>query len=161
MSRFSSQKLFDGYSTCFRQWRAGGTHCKYIHGYGVSFKIWFEGELDHRNWVFDFGGLKRSVNLIEGMKPDDYFKWLLDHTYIVAKDDPELELFKSLNAKGIIVLRILENVGCEQFAKHIYDVINDYLILETQGRVKATKVEFYENNKNSASYEYKPAQTLI
>jgi len=49
MGNFISTKVFDGYSTVFRQWRAEGTHCKFIHGYGVSFQIWFEGELDEKN----------------------------------------------------------------------------------------------------------------
>ena len=47
MSQYISTKVFDGYSTVFRQWRAEGTHCKFLHGYGVSLKVWFEGELDH------------------------------------------------------------------------------------------------------------------
>jgi hypothetical protein len=29
--KFQSTKLFDGYSACFRQWKADGTHCKYLH----------------------------------------------------------------------------------------------------------------------------------
>ena len=34
----------------------------------VSFKVCFEGELDDRNWVWDFGGMKRATrDLIEGM----------------------------------------------------------------------------------------------
>ena len=49
MATFKSTKLFDGYSTCFRQWRADGTHCKFLHGYAVSFRVWFEGDLDYRN----------------------------------------------------------------------------------------------------------------
>jgi hypothetical protein len=84
MAKFKSTKLFDGYSTCFRQWRAEDTHCKYLHGYAVSFRVWFEGDLDHRNWVWDFGGMKRSKTKILGMSPKDYFAWLLDHTTIVA-----------------------------------------------------------------------------
>ncbi len=47
MAKYNSTKLFDGYSTCFRQWRAEGTHCRFLHGYVVSFRVWFEGELDH------------------------------------------------------------------------------------------------------------------
>ena len=39
------------YSTAFRQWRSK-SHCKYLHGYSLSFKVTFEGELDERNWVF-------------------------------------------------------------------------------------------------------------
>jgi 6-pyruvoyltetrahydropterin/6-carboxytetrahydropterin synthase len=57
MGSFRSTKIFDGYSTVFRQWKAEGTHCKFLHGYGVSLKVWFEGELDERNWVWDFGGM--------------------------------------------------------------------------------------------------------
>jgi 6-pyruvoyltetrahydropterin/6-carboxytetrahydropterin synthase len=50
----------------FRQWKAEDTHCKFLHGYAVSFRVWFEGELDHRNWVWDFGGMKRSKTKING-----------------------------------------------------------------------------------------------
>ena len=41
VKRFESQKVFDGYSACFRQWKAEGTHCKFLHGYAVSFKLGF------------------------------------------------------------------------------------------------------------------------
>ena len=54
---YRSTKVFDGFSTVFRQWKAEGTHCRFLHGYGISFKVTFEGELDNRNWVWDFGGM--------------------------------------------------------------------------------------------------------
>ena len=150
---FQSTKLFEGYSTCFRQWRATGTHCQYLHGYDVSFRVWFEGDLDARNWVFDFGGMKRAQNKIDGMNPNEYFNWLLDHTTIIAQDDPELESFKQLEKKGVIQLRILPNVGCERFAEFLFHKINDFLKTETQSRVRVVKLEFYENHKNSATFE--------
>ena len=153
MSKFTSTKLFDGYSACFRQWRAEGTHCRFLHGYAVSFRVWFEGELDHRNWVFDFGGMKRAKTSILGMSPKDYFAYLLDHTTIVAEDDPYLLHFKQLDTEGVIQLRILPNVGCEKFAEHLYNIINEFLGEETDGRVRATRVEVYEHERNSASYE--------
>ena len=149
---FQSTKLFDGYSTCFRQWKAEDTHCKYLHGYAISFKVWFEGELDHRNWVFDFGGMKRAVTTINNMSPKDYFAWLLDHTTLIAKDDPHLEKFQKLHEAGVIQLRIMENTGCERLAEFLYNLINKFLAAETNERVIATKVEVYENEKNSASY---------
>ena len=152
MSKFKSTKLFDGYSACFRQWRAEGTHCRFLHGYAVSFRVWFEGELDHRNWVFDFGGMKRAKTSISGMPPKDYFAFLLDHTTIVAQDDPYLEHFKQMDNDGIIQLRIMESVGCERFAEYLYKTINDFLREETEGRVRVTQVEFSEHNKNSAIY---------
>lgn len=153
MSKFKSTKLFDGYSTCFRQWKADGTHCKFLHGYAVSFRVWFEGQLDERNWVWDFGGMKRAKNTIYGKTPKQFFEWLLDHTTVVAEDDPYLDHFRQMHDDGIVQLRILPAVGCERFAEYLYGVINDFLDKETNGRVKAVKVEVYEHERNSASYE--------
>jgi len=153
MAKFKSTKLFDGYSTVFRQWKAEDTHCKFLHGYAVSFRVWFEGELDHRNWVFDFGGMKRAKYTIDNMSPKDFFAWLLDHTTIVAEDDPYLDKFKQMHEDGIIQLRVLPATGCEKFAEFLFNVINSFLKAETEGRVKAVKVEVYEHEKNSASYE--------
>jgi 6-pyruvoyltetrahydropterin/6-carboxytetrahydropterin synthase len=150
--KFQSTKLFDGYSACFRQWKAEGTHCRFLHGYAVSFRVWFEGELDERNWVWDFGGMKRANGNIEGMSPKAFFDYLLDHTTIVAEDDPYLPLFKQMDAEGIIQLRVLPSVGCERFAEYLYEKINTFLLEETDGRVRATKVEVYEHERNSASY---------
>ena len=152
MHRYVSTKLFDGYSTCFRQWKADGTHCRFLHGYAVSFRVWFEGDLDHRNWVFDFGGMKRSKTEINHMQPKEFFSWLLDHTTIIAHDDPYMDKFIQMDKDGIIQLRVLPYVGCERFAEYLYSVINGFLAEETNGRVKATKVEVYEHEKNSASY---------
>lgn len=152
-NKFTSRKRIDGYSTCFRQWKADGTHCKYLHGYGIYFDITFEGDLDYRNWVADFGLFKRAKTTIMGMSPKDYFAWLLDHTTIVAEDDPYLEQFKQMDRDRIIQLRILPAVGCERFAEFLYNKINEFLQVETQGRVRAVKVEVYEHERNSASYE--------
>ena len=152
MGKFQSTKLFDGYSTVFRQWKAEGTHCKFLHGYAVSFRVWFEGELDERNWVWDFGGMKRAKNTIQDRSPKDFFTWLLDHTTVMAEDDPYLPIFKKMEEEGIIQLRILPATGCERFAEYLYNVINEFLLKETDGRVKAVKVEVYENERNAASY---------
>ena len=152
MGKFQSTKLFDGYSTCFRQWKAENTHCKFLHGYAVSFKVWFEGDLDERNWVFDFGGMKRAENTINGMSPKDYFTWLLDHTTIIAEDDPYMNQFLQMHVDGVIQLRVLPATGCERFAEYLHTTINNFLKKETDGRVRAVKVEVYEHERNSASY---------
>jgi 6-pyruvoyltetrahydropterin/6-carboxytetrahydropterin synthase len=96
--------------------------------------------------------MKRSKNTIEDMSPKDYFAWLLDHTTIVAVDDPYLKTFEQMHEDGIIQLRILSATGCEKFAEHLYRIINIFLLHETEGRVKAIKVEVYEHERNSASY---------
>jgi 6-pyruvoyltetrahydropterin/6-carboxytetrahydropterin synthase len=152
MAKFNSTKLFDGFSTVFRQWKADGTHCSFLHGYGVSFKIIFEGELDERNWVWDFGGMKRAKNTIDGMNPKMWMDHMFDHTTIIAEDDPHLNFFEGMHVKGIIQLRVIPATGAEQFAKYIYDKVNAFVLEETNNRVRVTQVEFSEHNKNSAIY---------
>ena len=153
MSKFQSTKLFDGFSCVFRQWKAEGTHCRFLHGYGVSFRVWFEGELDERNWVWDFGGMKRAKGNIDGMNPKAWMDYMFDHTTIVATDDPGIGGFRTMNELGIIQLRELEAVGAEQFAKYIYDKLNNFVQEETNGRVSVVRVEFMEHSKNTAIYE--------
>jgi len=153
MITFKSSKLFDGFSTVFRQWRAEGTHCRFLHGYAVSFRVDFEGDLDERNWVWDFGGMKRAYGNIDGMNPKQWFDYLLDHTTIVAEDDPYLEQFKQMADDGIIQLRILPYTGAERFAEYLFQKINEFVQDETHYRVRVAKVEVFENGRNSASYE--------
>ena len=150
MAKFQSTKLFDGFSCVFRQWKAEDTHCKYLHGYALSFRIWFEGELDERNWVWDFGGMKRAKGRIDGLSPKAWMESMFDHTTIIADNDPHLYQFQKMNTDGIIQLRILPAVGAEQFAKYIFGKINTFVLAETKNRVKVVKVEVYENERNSA-----------
>jgi len=153
MKTFKSTKVFDGYSCVFRQWKAEGTHCKYLHGYGVSFKVWFEGELDEKNWVWDFGGMKRAKSTIDGMNPKVWMDHMLDHTTIIAEDDPYLDIFREMNNDGIIQLRIIPATGAERFAEYFYNKINDFVQEETESRVKVVQVEFREHEKNTAIYK--------
>ena len=142
---FNSTKIFSGFSTSFRQWKAADSHCQYIHGYALKFKVWFEGELDDKNWVIDFGCFKRN-----GVK--EWLKGWFDHTTVIAEDDPELELFKEMHECGIIDLRILSYVGCEKFAEHVALYLQDIVDKETNGRVAVQKVQCWEHEDNMAEY---------
>ena len=153
MGKFQSTKLFDGYSCVFRQWKAEDTHCRFLYGYGISFRVWFEGELDERNWVWDFGGMKRAKGTIEGRNPKEWMDYMFDHTTIIAEDDLHLEDFKVMHYKGLIQLRIIEATGAEQFAKYIFEKLNVFVQEETEGRVKVAQVEFMEHSKNTAIYK--------
>ena len=102
---FISTKVFDGFSCVFRQAKAEGTHCRFLHGYGISFKVWFKGELDERNWVWDFGGMKRAKTEIDGMSAKMWMDHMFDHTMLVATDDPFLESFRRMDEAGVIQLR--------------------------------------------------------
>ena len=149
---FVSTKVFDGFSCCFRQWKATTTHCQYLHGYGVSFKVWFEGELDERNWVWDFGGMKRAKTKIDGKSPKEWMDYMFDHTIIVAEDDPYINTLQQLDNAGIAQVRTVPATGAEKFAEFIYHKLNKFVKEETGGRVKVGQVEFMEHNKNSAIY---------
>jgi 6-pyruvoyltetrahydropterin/6-carboxytetrahydropterin synthase len=151
--KFQSTKLFDGYSCVFRQWKAEGTHCRFLHGYGISFRVWFEGELDERNWVWDFGGMKRAKGTIDGKNPKEWMDYMFDHTTIIAEDDPFVNAFKEMETAGVAQIRIIPAVGAEQFAKFIFEKLNLFVQEETSDRVKVVRVEFMEHNKNTAIYE--------
>ena len=152
MGKFQSSKVFDGFSTVFRQWKAETTHCKFLHGYGVSFKLYFEGDLDERNWVWDFGGMKRAKGKIDDMSPKEWFDYMFDHTFIVAEDDPYLQSFQKMEEAGVAQVRVVPATGAERFAQFVYDKVNKFIEEETNGRVSIAKVEFREHNKNAAIY---------
>ena len=147
---FKSTKKFDGFSTVFRQWKADGTHCRFLHGYDIEFRITFEGELDERNWVWDFGGMKRANNKIDGMSPKEWMDYMFDHTFVVAEDDPFKESFMKMDEAGVAQVRVIPAVGAERFAQYVYEKVNEFVQAETEGRVRVVSVEFMENHKNSA-----------
>jgi len=157
---FISTKVFDGFSCCFRQWKATTTHCQYLHGYGVSFKVWFEGELDERNWVWDFGGMKRAKTKIDGKSPKEWMDYMFDHTVLIAEDDPMRMQFEMMHNdqprgkqyEGPMRIRIVPATGAEKFAEFIFNKLNPFVQEETNGRVKVKQVEFREHGKNSAIY---------
>ena len=149
---FRSTKKFDGFSTVFRQWKANTTHCQYLHGYDVEFEITFEGDLDDRNWVWDFGGMKRAKNTIDGMMPKEWMDFMFDHTFVVAEDDPFKESFLKMGEAGVAQVRVVPAVGAERFAEYVFNKVNEFVQLETEGRVKVVEVKFMENHKNSATY---------
>jgi 6-pyruvoyltetrahydropterin/6-carboxytetrahydropterin synthase len=152
MGKFQSSKVFDGFSTVFRQWKAEQTHCRFVHGYGISFKVYFEGELDDRNWVWDFGGMKRANTLIDGKQPKAWMDYMFDHTLIVAEDDPELGAFQQMGAAGVAQVRVIPATGAEKFAEFIFNKVNPFVLEETNNRVRVVKVKFMEHGKNAAYY---------
>jgi 6-pyruvoyltetrahydropterin/6-carboxytetrahydropterin synthase len=149
---FQSTKVIELGSCAFRQWRASQSHCKYLHGYQLKAKLWFNGSsLDDKNWVVDFGGLKELKALLQS---------IYDHTTTVAADDPELNTFKALNDKGIIQLQILEGgVGIERAAENVFTIADKYVRNLTNGRCWVDKVEVFEHEENSATYSQEQAAT--
>lgn len=134
-----------GFSACFRQHRAD-SHCRFLHGYALAFVFVFEAdELDHRNWVVDFGGLKHLKQQLQ---------LFFDHKLLVAEDDPHLELFASLQDLGAAELMIVPAVGCEAFAKMAWIMAGNTLRREGwDTRVRVVSCEVREHGANSAIYK--------
>lgn len=147
MPKYLSTKQFGhelGISCAFRQWRADHSHCSKIHGYALAFKFTFEAEeLDQRNWVQDFGGLKDLKQAIMNT---------FDHKLVIASDDPAKDLFEQMHKARVADVVILPAVGCEKFAKYAYAIAVDVLKLEYDNRVRLVGVEVKEHGANSAIY---------
>ena len=132
-----------GLSACFRQPNAH-SHCKFLHGYSLAFRFTFGcRELDDRNWVVDFGGLKPLKAWLE-----DTF----DHKVVLDKDDPFMDTFKILENAGLAELTIVDGVGVEKFAEHAYNFADALIYEMTDGRCWVVSVECMEHGANSAIY---------
>jgi 6-pyruvoyltetrahydropterin/6-carboxytetrahydropterin synthase len=142
---YQSTKVIELGSCAFRQWRASHSHCRFLHGYQLIAKLWFGGsELDEKNWVVDFGGLKELKAKLQHV---------FDHTTCVAADDPELEMFNELDRRGIIQLRIFEKgVGIERVSEEVYRIASEHIKNAFGGRCWVEKVEVFEHEDNSALY---------
>ena len=143
MNYRSTKKITLG-STAFRQWNAD-SHCRYIHGYNLKAKFWFEAEeLDDNNWIVDFGGLKKLKNKLED---------LFDHKFWICSLDPYRTEFEKLNKEGVLDLRVSETgISIEKFAEICYKEANEFLE-SSERNIKCYKVEVFEHNRNSAICE--------
>ena len=152
--RFYSGKTYahnTGHSCAFRQWRAD-SHCNLIHGYALQFEFVFGGtELDERNWIVDFGGLKPLK---------EWLKYMFDHTYLVAEDDPEMETVLMLADKKLIDVRQVTATGCERFAEMAFDKAEEIVRDLTDGRCWVQRVTVREHEANSATVELADTQRI-
>jgi 6-pyruvoyltetrahydropterin/6-carboxytetrahydropterin synthase len=144
-----------GLSACFRQWRAK-SHCRFLHGYPLSFKFTFKGdELDENGWLIDFGNLKPVKAWLEQT---------FDHKLLVAEDDPALGFLRELgeDRPGYVVDRahmahapladviVVPRVGCEAFAEMAWVFVEDLLVRTPayNCRVWLHEVEVKEHGAN-------------
>lgn len=141
-TKYQSTKVIPLGSCAFRQPFAT-SHCKFLHGYRLQAKFWFDcNELDDNNWVVDFGGLKELKAKLEET---------FDHTTCIWAKDPEKPLFEFMHSKGVIDLRVFDDgVGIEMFANFCLKTANEYVDTLTKGRCWCSAVEVWEHESNSA-----------
>jgi 6-pyruvoyltetrahydropterin/6-carboxytetrahydropterin synthase len=157
----STKTYHQKFPVAYRQWRADRKSgksdgelysgdeipgCNAIHGYALSIHLEFEADdLDARNWVVDFGGLRELKYRLEEM---------FDHTLLLAEDDPEFDTIMDLHNKGLAKVVVVEKTGCEALADFIYNFINGkggYLeMLGYDDRVWCCRVEVRETDSNMA-----------
>jgi 6-pyruvoyltetrahydropterin/6-carboxytetrahydropterin synthase len=126
------------------------SHCRDPHGYPLQFQLIFEAStLDENNWVIDFGGLKP----IKAWLADSF-----DHRTLLAEGDPALGDFMELYAKhGFRMPLVLPFVGCEGFARYVYNYVARWLgdehkeAIERRG-LRLVSVEVREHGGNSATF---------
>lgn len=149
MTKYQSTKVFDGFSTAIRQWKAAHSHCSLIHGYSFYFHVTFEPTdgmtLDEMNWVVDFGCFKRN-----GLK--DWLNEMFDHTLLVEQDDPMRPLFEEFGQYKVAKVHFLEKMGCENLAKMVLEKFQKTFDSTDPGRIKVVRVECFEHSKNSGVY---------
>lgn len=143
--KYRSTKTWENaFPVSYRQWRAD-SHCKFWHGYALTIHVEFESEeLDVRNWVVDFGGLKPLKMQLE--------EWF-DHKFLVALDDPyKDEIEKFVRTTGVAEITFVEKTGCEGISEFLYEYINTIYLpnVGEAGRVWCTKVEVRETPSNMA-----------
>ena len=145
-TNYISTKVIELGSCAFRQWRANHSHCHFVHGYQLKAKFWFGcSELDNKNWAVDFGGLKDLKARLQ-----DVF----DHTLCVAADDPCLDLFRQLQDRDAVALRVFDKgVGIERAAELCYNTAAALIKDKYGDRCWVEQVEVFEHEDNSAIYK--------
>ena len=94
--------------------------------------------------MVDFGGLKAIKTMLHQM---------FDHTVIVSWDDPQRQIFQDMEATGLIDLRLVDAVGCESFAKLIFDRTASIVSSGLNQSARVYSVEVFEHGANSAVYQ--------
>lgn len=146
MKKFVSTKTYNQIGPVAYRQHLAESHCRLLHGYALSFHFEFEADdLDARNWVVDFGGLKPLKALLE-----DWF----DHTLLVAEADPMKDELLNLGTLGLARVHVVDRTGCEGIADSLYQYINE-IFLPSFGsgeaaRVWCCKVEVRETDSNMA-----------
>ena len=146
-SAHTCSKLFEGYPCCHRQWNHPG-HCRFVHGYSRSFRLEFAAhQLDSCGFVVDFSSLRPLETKLREQ---------FDHTFLVNADDPLLQEWQNLHAKGALDLRVMSNVGMESTSELIWSWANEHLQERDGGRTCCWAVESRENNRNAARFQKIP-----
>lgn len=137
-------KTYDNLKAAHRQWRHCG-HCAFVHGENWRVDITFRAkELDHQNFVYDFGALRPLRAQLENC---------FDHTLLIDADDPERAFFEEMHKRKLADVRFLPSAGAEGLAQWVFELADSYIREASSERVRCVKVVVFEDLRNSSTYE--------
>jgi len=123
-------------------------HCAQVHGYDRSVEFTFAGDLDEHGWIVPFGKLKDVK---------DFLEYYFDHVTVLPADDPRIGEIPDVmvNDGGLLgTLRVLPSgVSMEMSSVFIWEHVNHYVHVITNGRCYVERVRVYEHERNDAMCE--------
>jgi 6-pyruvoyl-tetrahydropterin synthase len=123
-------------------------HCAQVHGYDRSVEFTFAGEPDEHGWIVPFGKLKDVK---------DFLEYYFDHVTVLPADDPRIGDIPDVmvNNGGLLgTLRVLPSgVSMEMSSVFIWEHVNHYIHVITDGRCYVERVRVYEHERNDAMCE--------
>ena len=147
MGRYVSTLTFDhneNFSCVFRNWKSPDPTNHFLHGCILSVKIVFESfMLDENN---------QNINDSLNTELRQYLKNHFSYTTFVSEDDPAIGLYRLLSSQKIIKLRIMPQVGLEQFAEKIFNDVKNILATNKLERLTIKTVELREHSGASSLY---------
>ncbi|OGW89645.1 MAG: 6-pyruvoyl tetrahydrobiopterin synthase [Omnitrophica bacterium RIFCSPLOWO2_01_FULL_50_24] len=109
--------------------------CRHLHGHNGKVEVELERDsLDGRGMVVDFADIRNVIK--------DWIDRTLDHTMLLAKDDPFIPIFKEKNER-FYVMNV--NPTAEAIAKLIFDYAHSR-------NLPVTRVTLWETESSFASY---------
>ena len=146
----STKEYVDAFPCAYRQYLTD-SHCQTIHGYSFSMKFYFgTNDLDARNWVADYGGLKELKKILESQ---------FDHTLLVAETDPHLDWYKEAEKRGYFKIDFL-NVSIYQGVKseeHLVKLMNQEPLWDLLLEDEFTNTLFHVNGHGAILRKMKPS----
>ena len=144
---FVTTKTFEKIYCSYRRWRSPLSYDRALRSHNLTVKVIFESH--------SLGDDRRVIHTDSDCINE--FRYMLERTWkertIVSLDDPELPIFKAMDAKGLIKLSLLPDIGAEMFAQEIFNWFKVWL--NNSGLIKQVDVravEVVEDNFNSSLY---------
>ncbi len=118
-------------------------HCSFVHGHNWDISLTFAcDETDENGFVIDFGKVKFIKSWIEEN---------LDHACVFSTSDPLApKLIEAVPEAWKVCF--VKQCSCEGLAKHLFDVFNELVRKNTNGRAWVVAVAVSEDKKNTACY---------